>query len=198
MSEADGYLQLRVHELLDAIAAETPAPGGGSVAAVALTAAAALVTMAARFSRDHWDGAGAAAAQADLLRERAAPLADADAAAYQAALDALRAPKVGSSRERNEAIGRALAEAAAVPLQIAEVAVDVAVLAAEVVEHGNPNLRGDAAAGAVLAEAAATIGAGLVRINLGAAKGDERVARVDRLVEAAREAARRARAAAVR
>ena len=32
------------------------------------------------------------------------------------------------------------------PLRIAEVAVDVAVLAAEVVEHGNPNLRGDAAA----------------------------------------------------
>ena len=67
----------------------------------------------------------------------------------------------------------------------------MAVLAAEVAERGNPNLRGDAAAGAVLGEAGARIGANLVEINLGAAEGDERVAEARKLVAAAAAASRR-------
>ncbi len=193
---AKDYLQLSVAELLDEIAARTPTPAGGSVAAIALTAAAALVTMAARFSEGHWEEAGAAIAQAEALRARAAPLAEADAEAYERALRALQAPKVGDAGERNAAIGRALEDAAAVPLRIAEIGADVATLAAEVAEHGNPNLRGDAAAAAELGAAAATIGAGLVRINLGATKNDQRVARGKELSAAATKSTTRARAAA--
>jgi formiminotetrahydrofolate cyclodeaminase len=189
------YIGFTVSDLLDAIAAETPAPAGGSVAAIALTAAAALVAMAARFSREHWDGAAGAVAQAERLRARAEPLAQADAEAYERALVALRQPRDGDPDARNAAIGRALEAAAAVPLDIAEVAVDVAELAATVAENGNPNLRGDAAAGAELAAAAARIGSGLVQINLGATKSDDRIARGKALVAAAVDAAERARAA---
>ena len=197
VTESHDYIGLTVRDLLESIAAETPAPAGGSVAAVALAAAAALAAMAARFSREHWDGAAGAVAQAERLRARAEPLARADAEAYERALAALRQPRHGDPDARNAAIGRALEGAAAVPLEIAEIAGDVAELAATVAEHGNPNLRGDAAAAAELAVAAARIGAGLVEINLGATKSDDRIVRGAALVAAAVGAAARARAAAL-
>jgi formiminotetrahydrofolate cyclodeaminase len=197
VAESHDYIGVTVRDLLDSIAAEAPAPAGGSVAAIVLAAAAALAAMAARFSREHWDGAAGAVAQAERLRGRAEPLAQADAVAYERALAALRQPRDGDPDVRNAAIGLALEGAAAVPLEIAEVAVDVAELAATVAEHGNPNLRGDAAAAAELAVAAARIGAGLVEINLGATKSDERIVRGTALVAAAVGAAARARDAAL-
>jgi formiminotetrahydrofolate cyclodeaminase len=186
------YLDLALRDLLEEIASRTPAPGGGSVAAIGLAMGASLVEMAARFSEGHWAEAGGAVAQAKVLRERAAPLAREDAEAYERALAALRLPKDGDPEERDRVLGRALEEAAAVPFRIAEIAADVASLAAEAAQHGNPNLRGDAAAGALLAEAAAHIGANLVAINLGVPERDERVARVREFVVSASEAAGRA------
>ena len=43
-------LDLRVADLLDAVAAREPAPGGGAVAALAAALAGGLVSMANRFS----------------------------------------------------------------------------------------------------------------------------------------------------
>ena len=48
--ESESLLELRVRELLDAVPARAPAPGGGSVAAIAAALAAGLTTMAARFA----------------------------------------------------------------------------------------------------------------------------------------------------
>src|SRR5205085_7571624 len=78
----DPLLAQPVRDLLDALAEPSPAPAGGSAAALAVAMAAALLSMAARISIDHWDEAGAVAAQAETLRLRAAPLAHADAEAY--------------------------------------------------------------------------------------------------------------------
>jgi formiminotetrahydrofolate cyclodeaminase len=135
-------------------------------------------------------------AQAEALRTRAAPLAQLDAEAYEAVLAVRRASKGAPEAERDAALGRALSRAADVPLAIAEIAADVAELAALVAEQGNPNVSGDAAAAAVLAEGAARAAATLVAINLGTTEEDERAVRARRLVESAREAARRAVAAA--
>jgi formiminotetrahydrofolate cyclodeaminase len=194
ISETRAYLETPLGELLDQVAAKTSAPGGGSAAAIGLALGAGLVAMAARFSTD-WHGSGGATAQAEALRSRAAPLAEADAEAYAQALEVLRNPGAGDPEERDQRIGDALAAAADVPLEIAEVAADVAELAAEVVEHGNPNLRGDAAAAAVLAESAARIAANLVTINLTMREEDERVARALALADAAARSAKRAVAA---
>ncbi len=86
------YTNLPFEELLDTIAAETPAPGGGSVAAFVTEMAASLAAMAGRFAHD-WDGAAGAVAQAETLRHRAAPLAGDDAVAYENVLTALRMPE---------------------------------------------------------------------------------------------------------
>jgi formiminotetrahydrofolate cyclodeaminase len=192
VADGSSYLESTLAELLEQISARTPAPGGGSVAAITVSMAAGLATMAARFSVDHWDGAAGASAQGEALRRRALPLAEEDAEAYERALEVLRTPKGGDPDARDREIGDALAQAADVPLRIAEVATDVAELAAEVAERGNENLRGDAAAAAVLAEAGARVAANLVVINLTMREEDERVHRALWLADAAARAAHRA------
>jgi methenyltetrahydrofolate cyclohydrolase len=168
-------------ELLASVAAETRAPAGGSVAAVVVALAAALVAKAARLSRASWRNAAGAVAQAEALRARVAPLAEADATAYANAIAALQA--------RDPELGTALSRAAHVPLVIAEAAADVACLASSVAEEGDPDARGDAATAAVFAQAAARAAAHLVEINLSATRADERVVVARALVEAADRAA---------
>jgi methenyltetrahydrofolate cyclohydrolase len=185
------YTDRPFEELLDTIAAETPAPGGGSVAAFVTEMAASLAAMAARFAHD-WDGAAGAVAQAETLRHRAAPLAVEDAVAYENVLTAMRMPKDLEPEVRNTLIGETLSRAADAPLRIAETAADVAELSAEIAECGNPNLRGDAAAASILATSAARVAANLVEINLTTMEGDDRVERARAVVRSAERASRRA------
>jgi formiminotetrahydrofolate cyclodeaminase len=172
------FLDEPVLGFLDQLAARTPTPGGGGAAAVTGAMAAGLVAMAARFSATRLPGAGkladqageladqagALADQADELRGRLAQLAEEDAQAYAAVLEALRLPREASQREvqRQEA----LLGAALVPLEIAGIGAQVAVIGARLAEAGNPNLRGDAVTGAVLAAASARSAACLVDINV--------------------------------
>jgi formiminotetrahydrofolate cyclodeaminase len=178
-------------ELLDTIAAETPAPGGGSVAAFVTEMAASLAAMAARFAHD-WDGSAGAVAQAEALRHRAAPLSDENSIAYENVLTALRMPKDLEPEVRDALIGETMSRAADVPLAIAECAASVAELATEIADCGNPNLRGDAAAAAILASAATRVAANLVEINLATMEGDDRVERARAVVRNAERAAQRA------
>ena len=190
-NRAVAYTDLPFEELLDTIAAETPAPGGGSVAAFVTEMAASLAAMAARFARD-WEGAAGAVAQAETLRQRAAPLALDDAVAYENVLTAMRMPKDLEPEVRNTLIGETLSRAADVPLAIAECAASVSELAAEIAVQGNPNLRGDAAAAAIMASSAARVAANLVEINLSTREGDGRIELARALVRGSEAAARRA------
>jgi formiminotetrahydrofolate cyclodeaminase len=180
-----------VAEFCDTISAETSAPGGGSVAAVVGALGAALAAMAARFSKEQWEDAAGAVAQAEALKARLLPLADEDARAYENVLLALRMPNEVDEEVRDAAIGDALSRAADVPMAIAEAAVDVATLGCELAQRGNPNLHGDAAAAVFLAEAAVRTSANLVEINLATREGDERLDRARDLVEHVRRISRR-------
>lgn len=123
------------------------------MAAIAASLAAGLVAMAARFGSDEWERRPEVVGRAEELRARVEPLADTDAEAY-AAYMASRSP------EATERIVE-------IPLGIAEIAAELAELAVLVAVEGNPNVRGDAAAGADLAAAAAGIAHRLVRVNAG-------------------------------
>ena len=141
-----------------------PAPGGGGASAVTAALAAGLVAMAARFTTAQLPAAGTIGEQADRLRHRVAGLADEDATAYQAVLDAFALPRGAAGRR--ERIRDTLHGAATVPLEIAEVAAQVGQLATGVAADGNPNLRGDAITAAYLAEASARSAAALVDVNV--------------------------------
>jgi formiminotetrahydrofolate cyclodeaminase len=166
---------LRLRELLAAVGGDE-LPGAGSVAAVVAALAAALVAHAARscVSRStgtEWPEAGAAAAQAEALRDRLEPLVHVDAEVYGAAVVALDG---GSS---DAGVGAALARAAETPLLIAEAAADVALLAVETACRCDPRRRTDVEAAGRLAAAAAHAAAELVAANLTALEGDPRVRR---------------------
>jgi methenyltetrahydrofolate cyclohydrolase len=179
-----------LHSFLDQLAARTPAPGGGGAAAITAAMAAGLVAMAARFSETRLRDAGDLAERADELRRRAADLAEEDARAYAAVLEARRGS--WDDAQRRERVGEALRGAAVVPLQIAELGAQAAELAVRVTEAGNPNLRGDAVTGALLAAASARSAACLVDINVGLGGLDPGLSRrAAQLAAAARDAAAR-------
>jgi methenyltetrahydrofolate cyclohydrolase len=186
-----------VSELLDALAARTPAPGGGTAAAFAAASAASLVEMAASFTLgrdDHSHVHGRmsdVAARAGRLRAQLIALAERELHAFEPVLDAIRIPS--EDPERDARVARALSDAAESPLGIARAAAEVAGLGAEVAADGTPRLVGDAVTAALLAESACVAAGRLVEINLaGLSAAGPRLEEVSALVGAA--ASGRARA----
>jgi formiminotetrahydrofolate cyclodeaminase len=169
---------LPVGTLQDVLAEPGPGPAGGSAAALAATMAAGLVRLVARVSAD-WDDAPGVAAQATALGDRSLALADDDHRAYARATAELAAPA------RDASLGAALRRAAEIPLQIAETASDVAVLAALAAREGSEVVRGDAWAAATLAEAASVAAARLVHVNLATRPDDALSVRADEAAGAA-------------
>ena len=181
------YLDLPLGEFLDLVASGNPAPGGGSVAAVAVALAAGLSGMAARLSAGQL--AEGLAERADAARLRVATLARIDAESYGRVLDAYREP---DSETRRERVSDALSGATDVPLAVAEVGYEVAGIAARLVEEGNTNLVGDAITAVLLAEAGVRAAVTLAEINLSAANlDDDRLGRANELVDETASTARR-------
>lgn len=145
------------------------------MSAIVAALGAGLTAMAARFAPDEWERRAEVIGRAEELRARMEPLADADAQAYGAFM----------SERSDENLERIVA----IPFELAEAAAEVAELAALVATEGNPTVRGDAAAGADLAAAAASVAARLVAIN--APASDARVQQARRLAEQAAGAAAR-------
>lgn len=137
---------------IESAAEPTPAPGGGSSAAVTAALAAALVEMSAGIGGD-----SDAVSSASALRHEALVLAEQELTSYAPVLEA-RTP---SEREA------ALAAASEPPARIAETAANVAELGVQVASSASPAVRGDALTGVVLAEAAASAAFRLVEINVG-------------------------------
>jgi methenyltetrahydrofolate cyclohydrolase len=187
-------LDLSVRDLLDDIASEAPTPGGGALAALVGACAAGLIEMAAGNSPE-WELRGAVVAQAKVLRNRLTDLAPLNDEVYEQALAALGLPEEVDTSSRRELIGSSLERAAAFPLAIAEAASNIAELAAVVAEDGDPRVRADATAAAMLALGATRAAAHLVEINLGVLQNDERLLHATRL--AADAAAASARTLAV-
>jgi methenyltetrahydrofolate cyclohydrolase len=183
------YLDLPLKAFLDLVASGGPAPGGGSVAAIAVALAAGLSGMAARLSAGQLADADELARRADVARRRVAPLARIDAESYGRVLDAYGEP---DSETRRMRVSDALSGATDVPLAIAEIGNEVAGIAARLVEDGNPNLQGDAIAAVLLAEAGVRAATVLVEINLSSANAeDDRLGRANELVDKTTETVRR-------
>lgn len=167
--------------LSEAVASESPTPGGGAVAGLTAALAAGLVAMVARCSSAAGDLEPASvAARANELRRTAQRLAD-DALAYQRYLDVTKLPKEPDAAARTAAIQAALDAAADIPLALAA-------LGELLAEFGNPRLHSDALTAVQLGSAVATSAAALVAENLRARRGDPRSARAAERAAAARVA----------
>src|SRR5438552_1768549 len=165
-----------VSGFLASIASSKPVPGGGSVAAHAGALAAALAQMVAGLTIGKKKYAAVdsemkdAALRAVALGNQLAALVKRDADAYAQVSEAYKLPKepAEAAARRTETITNALLKAAAVPLETARAAVEVAQIAVLVAEHGNRNAITDAGVAALLAEAACKGADYNVRVNVSA------------------------------
>ena len=166
-------VRLRVKDFVAETASESPAPGGGSVAACLGALGAALATMVANLSAhkrgwdSRWKEFSDVAEQGQALIAELTALVDEDTAAFNRIMDALSMPK-GSEEEkaaRAAALEAATLYAASVPLRTMEASLKALPLALEMARKGNPASASDAGV-AALAAYAAVRGAHLnVRIN---------------------------------
>jgi glutamate formiminotransferase/formiminotetrahydrofolate cyclodeaminase len=166
---------LAVSAFLDELGSSSPAPGGGSAAALVGAVSAALSGMVARLTlgreklRAAWPAMEKLAIEADRLRGRFLGLVDEDAAAYLAVAAARKLPK--ATEHEREARARAIAAAALtsarVPLETLLRALEAVDLAAAALEQGNPACVTDAGSAVQAARMAAEAAAYNVRVNLG-------------------------------
>lgn len=152
----------RLNEYLTNLASQAPAPGGGSAAMVVGAAGCALVAMVARICASSPKYATVLplaqrlVERADALREQMLERKARDEAAFDAVM---------AARGDKEAMQRALFNAAAVPLEGAQAALETLRLAAESLELRNANLMSDVGCAAEFAYAALASCAYNVRIN---------------------------------
>jgi formiminotetrahydrofolate cyclodeaminase len=169
-----GYATGKIQDYLADAASNKPAPGGGSVSALAAALASSMSEMAANFTVGKKKFAGVDSevrqhlAQLEKCRARLMQLLDADVEAYGGVGAAYSMPKDTDAQKaaREEAIQKALTSAMGVPLDIMRQCRLISESAAKLVEIANPNLITDVGVSAILSEAACA-GARLnVEVNL--------------------------------
>ena len=175
---ADKLTALTVKGFADETLRESPAPGGGSVAAYMGALGAALGTMVANLSAhkpgwdDRWEEFSRWADKGVKLEAELLHLVDEDTEAFNRIMTAFGMPKNTDEDKhlRSEAIQKATLFAAQVPLETMKASFKAFEICKAMAETGNPNSVSDAGVGA-LAARAAVLGAGLnVKINASSLK----------------------------
>jgi len=156
----DRLVDLNVTGFTHAVASESPAPGGGSVAALAGALGAALGTMVANLSAhkrgwdDRWEEFSDWAVRGKALHERLLGLIDEDTAAFDALMEAMRAARAPAGTAAREAVEAATRNAIEVPLAVMEASREAMVVVAAMAADGLGTSVSDAGVGALLARAA--------------------------------------------
>ena len=189
---------LPVHAFTDEVSRDTPAPGGGSIAALAGSLGAALASMVANLAQGGPDAAKntsliALAERAQGLKDRLMAAVDADTQAFNAYMDARRLPDTTPEQKaaRQAALQAGLKIAIEVPLDTAQASLEALELAGEAARLGKVASISDAAVGAQMAYAGVRGGVWNVVINLkdisDPAYVDEMQAQANRLLARATE-----------
>ncbi|MBU1371063.1 MAG: glutamate formimidoyltransferase [Bacteroidetes bacterium] len=169
----DVLVKLTAAGFANETAAESPAPGGGSVAAYVGSLGASLATMVANLSShkrgwdDRWEFFSEWAEKGQKLKDQLLYLVDEDTRAFNKIMDAFGLPKKTDTEKaiRKEAIQEASKYAIEVPFKVMEVGLESMDLIKAMASQGNPNSVSDAGVGAICARAA-VMGAFLnVKIN---------------------------------
>ncbi len=173
-ARAEAALRTMVEAFVSAVAAPTPTPGGGSVAALAGALAAGLGEMVCGVSLKresfsaHYPALEATRTRLAALRERLLEAVDRDARSYEAVMRAFKLPKSTEAEQtaRHQAIEAASKQASAVPLETAELAAEVAREVASLAGITIPQAASDLGVASNLAETARRGGIENVRANL--------------------------------
>jgi len=167
-------VRMTVKDFTDEVSRDTPAPGGGSIAALAGALGAALASMVANLWQGKMDAAEAeatllqAAEDAQRIKDQLVLAVDEDTNAFNAYMEARRLPARTPEEveHRNQMMQQGLKTAVAIPYRTAELSYAAIQAAASVARHGNVNSITDAAVGAQIAFAGVQGGIWNVLINL--------------------------------
>jgi glutamate formiminotransferase/formiminotetrahydrofolate cyclodeaminase len=171
---AGGLMEMKSRDLVDEVSRGTPAPGGGSIAALAGSLGAALASMVAHLTQGK---AGSEAAERELqaAAEKAQQLKDAlmlavddDTTAFSAYMEARRLPAATAQEQahREAKMQDGLKRAIDVPLRTAQLSYEAMQVAEATMANGNPSCITDALMGFTVAFAGVRGGLWNVLINL--------------------------------
>jgi len=173
--------KMNLREFCNETLSDSPAPGGGSVAALMGALGASLGGMVANLSagKRGWDDKleyfSNWAVKAQQLKDELLSLVDEDTAAFNKVMDAVALPKESAEEKvtRAAAIAKATKYAAEVPLKVMETASKSYELLAEMAERGNPASVSDVGVGAIATRSCIEGAALNVRINLAQLKDEK-------------------------
>ena len=159
---------------VDQLASSSPAPGGGSVAALSGALGAALTSMVCNLTIGKKKYAGVeeemkkVLTQSEALRRQFLDLSEKDTLAFNKVMEAFGLPRETEPQKalRAAAIREATKEATLVPLEVMKHCIDALALAQEVAAKGNVNSVSDAGVSGLMLHAACQGAALNVRINL--------------------------------
>lgn len=202
----EGLVNMKINEFVDELSSDSPAPGGGSVAALAGSLSAALSAMVAGLTfgkKGYADKNGLmekTGISAQRLKDELLAAVDTDTAAFNKVISAMKLPKKTDAEKaaRQKAITEANREAALVPLSVLEKTIPALALASVVAKDGNQNSLSDSGVAALMAKAAAEGAYYNVLINLAGIddkkwrqnirkKADKALAEAVRLADAVRK-----------
>jgi len=181
IAEKQELLSMNLREFSNELSTDSPAPGGGSVAALSGALGSALSSMVANltYGKKEYRKANRRmknlALQAQVLKDEFIDLIEKDAEAFNNVMSAMRLKKKTEEekKKRDEAIEEATKKATLVPLEIMKKSERILDLAAVAEKKGNQNSVSDAGVAAIMADAACEGGYLNVIINLGNIKDEE-------------------------
>jgi glutamate formiminotransferase/formiminotetrahydrofolate cyclodeaminase len=159
---ASPLINMNLKQFANETASESPAPGGGSIAAYAGALGVSLATMVANLSShkkgwdDRWKEFSDWAEKGQRIKDDLLKLVDEDTRAFNKIMDAFGLPKSTDAEKaaRTAAIQAATKYAIEVPLRVMELSLQSFEVIKAMAETGNPNSVSDAGVGALCARAA--------------------------------------------
>ena len=174
ISNEDDLVNKTLTGFCDDLSTDSPAPGGGSVAALCSAMSGALSAMVSNLTFNKkgyekvWEEAKELSVIGQNIKERSLIAIDSDTQAFYDMMDAARLPKKTEEdkKNRNAAIQETTKKAIMVPLETLEIALEAVELAAKIAKIGNTNALSDAGVAAITANAAAKSAYLNVKINM--------------------------------
>jgi glutamate formiminotransferase len=171
---SSSLVRLALGEFIDELSLDSPAPGGGSAAALCGAVSAALSAMVANLTvgKKGYESVQAelkqVALKAQAAKDEMLKAVDEDTRAFNRVMEAFRLPggSEDQAREKEAAVQQAYVKATRVPLGVLEKSVALLELAKTAATKGNRNSLSDAGVAALAAEAALAGARFNVLINL--------------------------------
>ena len=170
----NSLLDFNMREFANELSMDSPAPGGGSIAALCGAMSASLSSMVSNLTvgkkgyEDVQERVKDLAVKAQVLKDNFLRDIDSDTLAFNRVMDAFKMKKKTDEQKelRLKAIENATKDATLVPYHVLENCIEALIIAKDVATHGNKNSLSDAGVAALTAEAGAVGAYYNVKINL--------------------------------